>query len=222
MSHFGKLVSIASIVASPLAAHATVLPFTETFGAGGIDSYADRIVGSPQAGATYTVGAGWTPYVVLDFVTLAGAQASLWSAGYASMAWALGHGSFNVPYRIDFIPDAGWNVTLRGFDIATWSSGTYATEIRIWDDNGSFAAPNLWSFSSSLLPSTIYQPLTAPLTGTGTVRMYLSNIGSTGLDNIHFTQSPIPEPSALLLMGLGLAALAARRGVAGRSGSAAA
>ncbi|MCV2354624.1 PEP-CTERM sorting domain-containing protein [Paucibacter sp. B2R-40] len=212
MLHMRKLLSIVALLVSPLSAQATVLPFTSTFGAGGLATYGDRIVGSPQDGASYFEGAGWTPNVELVFTTLnASGLASLWSSGYASLLGALGHGAFNVPYQIDFVPDAGWNITLQGFDIATWSSGTYPTDIRIWDDKGSFAQPNLLSFASALNPQTVYQPLSAPVAGTGTVHLYLNNLGSTGLDNIAFTQSPVPEPAALLLISAGLAAFWARR-----------
>ncbi|MGN6827417.1 PEP-CTERM sorting domain-containing protein [Paucibacter sp. M5-1] len=215
MSYARTLLSMSALMGLPLLAQATVLPFTSTFGSGGLASYGDRITGSSQDGASYSEGAGWTPDVELVFATLGGGgPATLWSSGYASLTWALGHGSFDVPYQIDFVPDAGVAVTLRGFDIATWSSGSYATDIRVWDDNGSFAQPNLLSFAGTLSPQTLYQPLSAPVTGTGTVRLYLSNLGSTGLDNVSFTQSPVPEPGTLLLMGAGLAALAARRAAA--------
>lgn len=208
MSYAHKLLAVAAVAACPLAAQATVLPFTSTFGDGGLAAYGDRVTGSPQGGTEYFEGAGWTPNVELGFTSLStGIPASLWSSGYASLVWALGHQSFNVVHQIDFVPDAGWNVTLRGFDIATWSSGGYNTNIRIWDDSGSFASPNLLSFQGVLEPATVYRPLTTALTGTGTVHLYLNNLGSTGLDNIHFTQQAtvVPEPGAWLLMSLGLA-----------------
>lgn len=192
---------------APLAAQATVLTFTSTFGTGGLGAYGDRVSTSPQGGTTYGEGDGWTPNVVLDFVTLSNAgPATLWNSGYASLSGALGHGSFNVPSRIDFKPDAGYVVTLRGFDIATWSSGSYQTNIRIWDDSTSFDSP-LFSFNQSLSPNIVYRPLATPIAGTGTLRLYVSNLGSTGLDNVHFIQSAVPEPASLAMMSLGVAGL---------------
>ncbi len=211
-----NLVALGLALAAPLAAQATVLTFAETFfGTGGVGAYGDRVAGSPQAGATYGEGLGWTPGVVLDFDTLGKGQVSQWSSGYATLAGALGHGSFDVPFELRFTPDAGLQVTLQGFDIATWSSAGYLTRIRIWDDAGSFDAPNLLNFNAMLAHSTVYQPLTSPVTASGTLHLSISNLGSTGLDNIHFTQAPVPEPQTWLLMGLGLAGLLGLRRRAG-------
>jgi hypothetical protein len=211
-----NLVALGLALAAPLAAQATVLTFTETtFGLGGIATYGDRVAGSPQAGAAYGEGLGWTPGVVLNFDTLGKGPVSQWSSGYASLAGALGHGNFDVPFDLQFTPDAGLQVTLQGFDIATWLGASYQTRIRIWDDAGSLDAPNLLNFNALLAPGTVYRPLAGPVTATGTLHLSLSNLGSTGLDNIHFTQAPVPEPQSWLLMGLGLAGLLALRRRAG-------
>lgn len=203
------VVAVAALAAP--AARATILPFT-SFGTGGVNAYGDRVVSPTQGGTTYLEGLGWTPNVTLDFVTLNGfGGVSLWSSGYASLSSALGHGSFNVPFRLGLVADPGWLVTLHGFDIATWLRTAYQRDIRIWDDNGRFGQPNLFALDSLLAAQTVYQPLTSSVTGVGTVRLYVSNLGSTGLDNISFSQSPIPEPASLSLL-VPAAMLLRRRG----------
>lgn len=212
------LIVLAVLVGSTLEAGATILTFDVA--AGSLpEGYGDSIGNSSAGGLTYLEGAGFTPNVTIEFVPDApfGVH-SVYQAGYAFdptlgtlLPSALGHGSFDVPSEIVLTPTSGAQVVLHGFDIGTWNSGTYSTEIRIWDENGSRASPNLFSYSETLGPGVVHSPLTGVITATGALHIFISNLGSTGLDNLHFSQV-VPEPSAAGLLLLGAcAALRVRR-----------
>lgn len=201
-----KVIAAGLLTAASLQAGATVLEFTTASSLP--PGYGDNVSG-PAAG--YSEGLGWTPHVTLDFLPNAGyGPYSVWASGYASLSYALGHGAYNVPGEIVFTPAAGYAVSLHGFDIATWSAGSYKTDIRVWDAGGSLAAPNLFSFDQNLSPWTVYHPLTATLTANGPLHLYISNLGSTGLDNVSFSEAPaapVPLPAAAWLLGSGLLTL---------------
>ena len=216
MSRLHRMLPLALGLASatPLT-HATVLTFDSTFGTGGIAAYGDRVSATSQGGATYGAASGWTPNVTLDFNTQQGyGPPSLWSAGYggnSSLNWALGHGNYDVPFELVLTPDAGYEVRLETFSYATWSSGTYRTGIRVWDDLGSFDAPNLFSMNLRLLPNQSFgSPSLAGKSTQGAVHFHLSNLGSVGIDNLVFSQTAgaVPEPHTLALAALGLVGLA--------------
>jgi hypothetical protein len=208
--------ALAASLGSASSSHATTLTFNG-FNTSNAATYGDNINQAVVGGITYLEGDGFTPDIALTFKPDAPfSQYSLWPSGYGGtlMVNALGHGSFNVPGEIIFTPSGGAKVTLRGFDIATWSGGSYQTDIRIWDDAGSRAAPNLFSFNQILNPFVVYQPLSAPVTAVGALHLYINNLGSTGLDNVNFTQTlaiPEPEMTAMLLAGLGLVGAVVRR-----------
>lgn len=132
----------------------------------------------------------------------------------------MGHNSYNVPFELVLTPDAGYEVRLNSFMFGTWSAGSYQTQIRVWDDLGSLSSPNLLDLDELLLHNVTY--------GTGflgsrpthdSVHLYLSNLGSVGIDNLGFSQSAsnVPEPHTLALAALGLLGLTSgrqrRRGV---------
>jgi hypothetical protein len=195
-----RLILASLLSVSALSANATILTFD---GIVDLNSYGDNVTG-PGAN-TYQEGQGYTPNISLDFSPVIGwGPYTIWSSGYASLINALGHGSFNVPGEIMFTPSNGASVLFHGFDIATWSSGSYQTDIRIWDDNGSLIAPNLFSFNQMLQPQTVYQPLGQTLQATGVLHLYINNIGSTGIDNVSFSQTVVPVPAAFWLFGSGL------------------
>ena len=155
MKHMFVAAAIAASLGYAATSHATTLTFGG-FSSANANTYGDNVSQAVVGGVTYLQGDGFTPNVALTFSPDPSfGQYSLYSSGYATLTDALGHGSFNVPGEIIFTPSSGVQVTLRGFDIATWSSGTYQTNIGIWDDAGSRAAPNLFTFNQLLNPNPL-------------------------------------------------------------------
>ncbi len=177
-------------------------------------AYGDNVDQSVVAGVSYLEGNGWTPDIVVDFLADS-ASYNHWASGYAITAQgvtllphALGHSSFNVPGEIVFTPSSGKRVFLVDFDIGTWLQGSYFTDIRVWDDLGTRANPNLFMFTATLNPGIVYSPLTQTLAADGSLHLYINNLGSTGIDNIHFTQNAsVPLPAGVWLLGTALAGL---------------
>jgi hypothetical protein len=206
-----QLILASLLSLSAMSANATILTF-ESIGPGGLNTYGDNISGP---GTGYSEGLGYTPDITLTFKPdPQWGQYSVYTSGYATLSSALGHGNYNVPGEIVFTPSNGVSVLLHGFDLATWLGVTYRTDIRVWDDNGSRDAPNLFSFDQSLLGNTVYKPLGQTLLADGALHLYISNLGSTGIDNISFGQAVVPVPAAVWLFGsamLGLLGVSKRR-----------
>lgn len=199
------LTCLAALAASP-SAHATRLTFDgpDIIGPAVAASYGDRVV---AAGAGVTLQGGATPNIVLDFVPLLAGQTSfeVYSAGYASLQHALGDNQFNVPGYVELVPDAGWDVVLEGFAVGGWSTSAYPdSRIRVVDgqggtrlDTGLFTFPSRGLFS---YPA-------APIRSSSGLRVYISDFGDLGLDDLQFSQvATVPEPGtwALWLAGAGL------------------
>lgn len=180
-----KLVACMLICSGGVApSHATTLTFDFTpteYDCGGNGcippDYGSRIGDTPNVAVSYSVLAPGAP------------RFSVWNSGYGELLKALGHGSFNVPGEIVLTPDPGYGVRLRGFQIAGWFS-PYQTDIAIYDSNGTRANPNLFEFSGLVPGAASISPLTSPVVSFGEIRIYVSNIGSTGIDNLSFEQLP--------------------------------
>lgn len=203
----------------PPAAKATVLTFDvgSNFNGTSIPSgYGDNVDQPFVAGVSYLEGNGWTPDIVVDFLPDFGSY-SHWASGYAYTAQgvtllphALGHSSFDVPGEIVFTPSSGKRVFLSGFDIGTWLQGSYVTDIRAWDDHGTRANPNIFAITATLDPGIVYRPIIRALAANGPLHLYVNNLGSTGIDNIHFTQTAsVPLPGGVWLLGSALVWLGA-------------
>lgn len=197
---FTTLAALA-VLAAAGPGHATQLTF-DTFNP---TTYGDRLSGS---GLGWTGTGGDTPNVTLDFVTLSGRAFSVYTGGYATLSYALGHTSYDEPGYFRLTPDAGWDVVLHGFDIAGWSSGSYAnSRIRIVDGDG---VTRYDSGVFTFAPQTVLQLPGAPIRSRGPLTVFVNDFGDLGVDNIVFGQvSAVPElpPAALLAGGLGLLGL---------------
>lgn len=217
MTSLPRWIAIGLAAAAPALAGATVLKFQETFGAGGLAAYGDRVAAADQGGTAYGDALGWTPNVTLDFVTYRHGPPSLYGTGYGgrnSLPWALGHENHDVPLEIVFTPDPGYEVRLWNWVAATWGSGQYDSDFRLWDERGSFDHPNLYLRTQTLFPNTSILFVDLSYVGGrtyGAVHFYLSNLGSVGLDDMLIEQrAVVPEPQAWALLALGLAAVAGR------------
>jgi len=189
------------------ASHATVLQFNN-FNSIAPPSYGDRVT---TFNVDYGSAGGATPNIVLDFFT-SQTVPSAYSAGYATLLWALGHNAFNVPGYIQFTPDAGFDVVLSSFQVAAWSSSSYPnSRIQVVDTGGTvYFDTGLFTFNPNIVlnyPGTTIQS-SLPL------RIVMQDFGDLGIDNVTFGQvATVPEASgwAMLLAGLALVGGLARR-----------
>ena len=187
------------------------------------DGYGDNVDQAFVNGVTYLEGAGFTPDVSIEFLPdpPSTSEYSIFETGYAVsgsttlLPNALGSTGYDVAGEVVLTPTSGAQVVLHGFDIGTWSALTVDTEIRIWDDQGSRSAPNLLDYAQQMVPGTVYQPLPDFVVATGPLHIFISNLGSTGLDNLSFSQVP-SGPSVPALGPIGLLALTA--GLLGSAG----
>lgn len=171
--------------------------------------YGDRITTTNDVttGYQYGLGNGFTPNVTVSYQpdpTFTNTDYSLWATGYAELSNALGHISFNVPGEIILTPDSGYSVRLNSFDIAGWAGAGYQTQFAIYDDNGTRISPNLFGGDIFVPGANSISPLSSPLLATGALHIYISNLGSTGIDNLNFDQTAVPLPAAIWLFGSGL------------------
>ena len=207
------LTALAACLATSTACQATLLNF-DTFAAVGAASYGDR-VGS--FGPGYGAEGGATPQVLLDFATDSGVPFSVYTAGYASLASALGHGNFNEPGRVTLTPDAGFDVVLQGFDLAGWSAGSYTnSRVRVVDSAGhTYLDTGLFTFA----PNTVLHFPGQAIRSRLALNILVNDFGDLGLDNLQFSQvSSVPEPGVWALLAGGLLAVLCLRLARGRRG----
>lgn len=209
-----------------------------TSGAGGDDlpeGYGDHVTGAAMAvpGGFFTYGdggEGFTPEVTIDIftadATATDGRARLWPSDYGDLqnvvfgeGAGIG-GSSMLSVRLQATP--GWEVDLYGFELAGWANTDYtiaglsvlagATTLFAQSDvlvEGNFTGPRHTTFDFAT-PLSAQELL---------IQLDLSNLAQSiqdniGIDSIRFGQTPppVPEPGTGLLVAVGLALVAVRRG----------
>ena len=191
----------AAATALCLPAQATLLTFdglpTGAVGTTIGTSYGDRVT---AAGAGVSLTSGATPNVVLSFVPLVAGNPNfeVYGGGYSGLINALGDNSYNVPGYVELTPDAGWDVVLESFDLGSWSTSSYPnSQVRVVNTAGTtFLDTGLFTFPGN----TVYTYPGSLVRSSSALRVYISDFGDLGLDNLRFSQvSSVPEPGALAL-----------------------
>jgi len=228
-------------LAASTAAHATVLTFDQytdaaktTYRANGatlLAQYGDNVTDFDPAGVQpggvyyrYGSGGGFTPDVTLEYRWVEKANHSnvgvpefqMWDSQYGDLA--------HIVYRYNgvmtqwagimiFTPAAGYQVTLESFDIAGYVAARSGYDYAVYRDFGP-GETLLWS-DSSTAPGTGHLTLSPNITVQAghTLALYFNADGNLGIDNVRFSQSPLPEPAsvALFAVGLGVAFTRQRR-----------
>lgn len=196
-------------------AEATVLIFDAepqfTNGEAIPQAYGDRVISSSQQVDSrffyYGDAGGWTPNVEVDYAAKYGTN-NFWSSGYGDLINVLENEyDGNNVITITFTADPGYLVRLESFDLGGWpTTDRYVYAITVSDGtNTLFSASNVLAEGqghTTLSPNVWAQQLILTLD----IRLG-GDSDCVGIDNIKFSQSMVPIPGTLALLGSGLLGL---------------
>lgn len=135
-----------------------------------------------------------------------------WADSYSTLTSVI-FGAINAQVGVFLAPLAGYQVTLNGFDLGMWPNATHQSQVTIADGlNNIFLSTGFQNF-----PGDAPTHFSGPYTSSSGIYILFGPDGyNGGIDNIDFTVSqvgavPEPETYAMMLAGLGLLGVAARR-----------
>lgn len=200
-------------------AQATVLTFSKING-NSLDfyfsyNYGDRVTVLEDAvnDFGYGLGAGFTPNITVEYITQDPSEPfSIWTGNYGDLSNVLGH-NYEGFGEVILVPDAGYSVVLHGFDVAPWATDYEGSLVRVLDadDNVLFDS----GLFDAIHANGHYHFPGDPIVSASALRIINTTqngglgFGYLGLDNVSFSQTPVPVPAALplflsALAGMGL------------------
>ncbi len=210
---------IGVVVGMAAMSQATVMTFQDlNLGNYGIipNTYGDNVTGPGSApNGTYLLGNGWTPNVVTDYRTVDPSGTTyvsyvdLWNAGYGDLpnvAFAATNGYYA---EITLTADAGLDVVLNSFDIASYTSVERpVAQLQILDG----ARNVLWNADGHTIPAGNVHSSFSPGIRGNVLILRWGDDWNTGVSNINFDQAnPVPEPATLTILSLAAVAALRRR-----------
>ncbi len=203
------------------ASQATILTFRANTGgslpAGAVTGapwYGDRVNALTVGSYSYGVGSeGFTPNVDVRY---SGDRSTPtpYSTGYGTLSTVLwgnsNSGATDVNRTtISFTADAGYDVRILGFKAADWSNSLQGVTRNLWITNGS---TTIWSYAGSIDHVTFNEFDLSGLNVSGsTLTLNFDHGWHTGITDVIFAQSAVPEPASMLALGLGAVALVRKR-----------
>ncbi len=183
-------------------------------------AYGDRVTATVQNGATYGVGAeGFTPNVLTSYSGGTAGSLIRWTTNYGDLVNVLENEVDGASVlEVSFVADAGYQVSLFGFDLGGWPQSDYTLpgfQVIGAGNTVLFSQNNVLVQGNGVGPRHTSIDFGTGLTGqTLTLRLNLAGLNNNsdniGLDNVRFGQSGgpvggVPEPSAWALMIAGFA-----------------
>lgn len=201
--------------------HATILRFTSDTGstlpAAAVNEspwYGDRVNATTVGLYGYGVGSeGFTPNVQVRYSGV-DSTPSTWGAGYGSLPtvlWGSSSSSSSAVNRttITFTADPGVDVRILGFKAGDWSGSLTGITRNLWITNGS---TTIWSYAGSLSDTAFNEFDLSSLNVSGsTLTLNFDHGWHTGISDVIFAQSVVPEPASMIALGLGAIALIRKR-----------
>ncbi len=203
------------------ASQATILTFKSNTGSSlpttavqGSPWYGDRVNATTVGLFGYGVGSeGFTPNVEVRY---SGDRSTptTYSTGYGTLEtvlWGNSNSAANDVNRttITFTADAGYDVSILGFKAADWSNSLPGVTRKLWITDGS---TTIWSYAGSIDHVTFNDFNLSGLGLSGsTLTLNFDHSWHTGITDVIFAQSAVPEPASMLALGLGAVALIRKR-----------
>lgn len=131
-----------------------------------------------------------------------------WNTGYGDLT-SVGFAASNGYYsRIRLDASAGFLVRLNSFDLGGWpNTDLFAQRVRVLDGNGNI----LWNQDGTMVLGNNAHSSYSPSVSGSSLILEFGNNWNIGVDNINFTQQPVPEPATMTALAVGALALVRRK-----------